>query len=134
MTLLASLVATSQRVRASRARLVKVRELGALLKALAPAEIPLATRYLSGATPQGRIGLGYATLTAAAVQAPAISPTLSVFELDERLSALASMRGAGSAARRDAALRQLFARASAAEQQFLLQLLAGELQIGRAHV
>ncbi len=130
MTLLASLVATSQRVRASRARLVKVRELGALLKALAPAEIPLATRYLSGATPQGRIGLGYATLTAAAVQAPAISPTLSVFELDERLSALASMRGAGSAPRRDEALRQLFARASAAEQQFLLQLLAGELRQG----
>jgi DNA ligase 1 len=130
VTLLAALVATSQRVRATRARLAKVRELAALLKLLAPAEIPLATRYLSGETPQGRIGIGYATLTAAAAQAPASSPTLSVVELDECLSALASMRGAGSAARRDEALRQLFARASAAEQQFLWQLLTGELRQG----
>ena len=130
VTPLASLVATSQRVRAARARLTKVRELAALLKLLAPAEIPLATRYLSGEIPQGRIGLGYATLSAAAAQAPATAPSLSVAELDERLSALGSMRGAGSAARREAALQQLFARASAAEQPFLLQLLAGELRQG----
>ena len=130
MTLLDSLVATSQRVRATRARLAKVRELAALLKSLAPAEIPLATRYLSGEIPQGRIGLGYATLAAAAAQPPAPSPMLSVAELDERLSALAGMRGAGSAARREEALRQLFARASAAEQPFLLQLLTGELRQG----
>jgi DNA ligase-1 len=130
VTLLASLVATSQRVRASPARLMKVRELAALLTSLAPEEIPLATRYLSGEIPQGRIGLGYASLATAATQAPAAAPTLSVGELDERLSALADMRGAGSAARREEALRQLFAQASAAEQPFLLQLLAGELRQG----
>jgi DNA ligase-1 len=130
VTLLASLVATSQRVRATRARLAKVRELAALLKSLAPAEISLATHYLSGELPQGRIGLGYATLAAAAAQAPAPAEILSVAELDERLGTLLGMRGAGSAARRDEALRQLFARASAAEQQFLLQLLTGELRQG----
>jgi DNA ligase-1 len=130
VTLLAALVDTSQRVRATRARLAKVRELAALLTSLAPEEITLATHYLSGEIPQGRIGLGYATLAAAAAQAPATSPTLSVAELDERLATLARMHGAGSAARRDEALRQLFARASAAEQPFLLQLLAGELRQG----
>ena len=56
MTLLAALVATSQRVRASRSRLAKVRELASLLRSLAPAEIELATHYLAGDTPQGRIG------------------------------------------------------------------------------
>jgi DNA ligase-1 len=130
VTLLASLVVTSQRVRATRARLAKVHELAAQLQSLAPAEITLATRYLSGEIPQGRIGLGYATLAAAAAATPAAAATLSVAELDERLTTLASMRGAGSAARRDAALQQLFTRASAAEQQFLLQLLTGELRQG----
>jgi DNA ligase 1 len=130
VTLLASLVATSQRVRATRARLAKVRELAALLKSLAPAEIALATRYLSGELPQGRIGLGYATIAAAAAEAPASTATVSVTDLDARLAALASIRGAGSAARRGDALRQLFARANAAEQQFLRQLLTGELRQG----
>src|SRR6202042_19441 len=53
-----------------------------------------------------------------------------VAEVDGKLSELAGMRGGGSAARRAAALQELFARATAPEQQFLLRLLIGELRQG----
>ena len=130
VTLLAALVATSQRVRASRSRLAKVRELASLLSSLAPAEIDLATHYLAGDTPQGRIGVGYALLTAAAQTAAAASASLSLTDIDSRLTTLAQLRGAGSAPRRAAALGALFAQATHEEQQFLLHLLAGELRQG----
>ena len=55
---------------------------------------------------------------------------MSVEDIDGALTHLAGIRGAGSAARRAAALRDLFARATAAEQQFLLRLLTGELRQG----
>ena len=66
MTLLSALVAASGRIRQTRSRTAKVHELAALLRALEPAEIGIATHYLSGETPQGRIGVGYTTLRAAA--------------------------------------------------------------------
>src|SRR5437762_4800021 len=43
---------------------------------------------------------------------------------------IATIRGAGSSARRAQALRDLFRRATAPEQQFLLHLLVGELRQG----
>ncbi len=130
VTLLASLVATSGRVGETRARLAKVRELAALLTSLAPSEIAIATRYLSGETAQGRIGLGYASLKGASAQPPALQASLSIAAVDESLTQLMGLRGAGSAARRSEALDLLFTRATAAEQQFLLQLFAGELRQG----
>ena len=66
MTLLANLVGTSERVAATAARQAKIRELAALLKALARDEIAIAALYLSGELPQGRIGIGFASLHAAA--------------------------------------------------------------------
>jgi DNA ligase-1 len=130
VTLLASLVASSQRVSASRARLAKVRELAALLNSLPSAEVAIAARYLAGETPQGRIGIGYASLRDAAAQEAAPEASLSIAEVDETLTRIASLRGAGSAARRSEALSALFRRSTAPEQQFLLQLLAGELRQG----
>ena len=62
MTLLDHLAGTSRRVGATSARLGKVRELAAFLKALPPDDIETAVHYLSGATSQGRIGIGYAAL------------------------------------------------------------------------
>jgi DNA ligase-1 len=59
VTLLAHLVATSQRVAATSARLAKVGELAGFLKTLPPAEVDTAVHYLSGETPQGRLGVGY---------------------------------------------------------------------------
>lgn len=130
MTLLSALVAASGRIRQTRSRTAKVHELAALLRALEPAEIGIATRYLSGETPQGRIGVGYTTLRAAAAQAAATRDTLAVADVDATLTHLTGLRGPGSAGRRAEALSSLFARATAPEQEFLLHLLAGELRQG----
>ena len=129
VTLLATLVATSQRVGATAARGTKIRELASFLGALQPDEIAVATQYLAGELPQGRIGIGYASLQRAA-GSPAAEGTLRLLEVDERLAGLALERGTGSAGRRAQLLRELFGRATAAEQEFLLQLLVGELRQG----
>ena len=130
MTLLATLADTSQRIGATPARLAKIRELASLLGQLEPGEIGIAVRYLSGETPQGRIGIGPAALGRAAAAEAAQAPTLSIAAVDERLTQLAAAGGAGSGSRRAQQLRELFALATAAEQRFLLQLLVGELRQG----
>jgi DNA ligase-1 len=130
VTLLSALVEASGRIRQTRSRTAKVRELAALLQELAPSEIGIATRYLSGETAQGRIGIGYAALRDAAAQSAAPRSTLAVEDVDASLTRLMGLRGAGSASRRSEALGALFARATAAEQEFLLHLFAGELRQG----
>jgi DNA ligase 1 len=130
VTLLAELVQASQRVGASAGRRVKVGELAALLKMLTPDEIDIGVHYLSGEIPQGKIGIGYAAVRAAAATPAAHLSRLSIAEVDDKLSVLAGIRGSGSAARRAAALQELFSHATAPEQQFLLRLLIGELRQG----
>ena len=130
MTSFAVLVETSQRVSANSGRLVKVRELASLLRILAADEIEIAVLYLAGGIPQGRIGLKASALHSAASHAAATAPTLPITEVDRRVGVIAAMRGDGSAARRAAALQELFASLTAAEQEFLLHLLAGELRQG----
>jgi DNA ligase 1 len=130
MTLLAQLVGTSQRVVATTARLGKVRELASFLRLLPGEEIDIAVHYLSGQLPQGRIGIGYSTLRAAAANSGPSEATLSIAEVDRALEAIAADHGAGSAARRAEALRAVFSRATAAEQQLLIDLLSGELRQG----
>lgn len=130
MTLLASLVGASQRVGATSSRLGKVRELASLLQSLAVDEIDIAVHYLSGDTRQGRIGIGYSALQTAAANIDASEATLSIADVDRRLSEIAAIRGAGSSAHRADALRELLARATSAEQQFLIALLIGELRQG----
>ncbi|HEV8017760.1 MAG TPA: ATP-dependent DNA ligase [Steroidobacteraceae bacterium] len=130
MTLIATLVDTSHRVSATPGRLAKIEELAGLLRTLQPDEIEIAALYLSGEMPQGRIGIGYATLQAAATGEAAPVATLAISEVDRQLAALAATRGGGSARRRDGLLRELFERATAAEQQFLLRLFVGELRQG----
>jgi DNA ligase-1 len=129
MTLLANLVATSQRVSANSARSTKVRELAAFLKTLQAVEIDLAVHYLSGEIPQGKIGIGYSTLKGAVSHA-ATAASISLTELDHALTELAAIRGSGSTAKRAKALSELFSRATADEQSFLLHLLVGELRQG----
>jgi DNA ligase-1 len=128
--LLAAVAGTSERVGATSGRLSKIRELAGLLASLEPEEIGIVTHYLSGEIAQGRIGIGYATLQAAAAQQGAERATLTVSDVDRRLTELARTRGAGSAIRRRHLLSELFALATPAEQSFLLRLLAGELRQG----
>src|SRR6202048_3078856 len=107
MTLLANLVETSQRVGATSGRLAKVRELAALLRSLQPDEIETGVHYLSGELPQGRIGIGFATLRTAAANPPAGTATLSVAAVDGLLTSIAEIRGSGSTASRTTALAGL---------------------------
>jgi DNA ligase-1 len=108
MTFLADLVSTSQRVRAASARRTKVRELSAFLKSLPSEEIETVVHYLSGEISQGRIGITYKALQAAAGTLAADQEGLSIAEVDRSLDAIAAISGAGSAARRAAALGELF--------------------------
>jgi DNA ligase-1 len=131
MTLLADLVRASSRVSATSSRLAKVREIAALLGRLSPQEIGIGVSYLAGELPQGRIGVGYAALRAAAGAASAPGEaSLSLEETDRLVAALADIRGGGSAKRRGAALSDLLTRATAEERTFLLRLLLGELRQG----
>jgi DNA ligase-1 len=130
MTLLAKVVDTSRRVSATSARLAKVRELAACLRSFAPDEIDAGVHYLSGDTRQGRFGIGYTALRAASAGTAAAEATLSIADVDRRLGEIAAIRGSGATAKRSEALRDLFSLATAAEQEFLLRLLIGELRQG----
>jgi DNA ligase-1 len=130
MTLLSAIVATSSKVAATSARSAKVRELAACLRQLQPDELVIGVAYLSGEPPQGRFGIGYSVLKAASGGTYAVQPTLNLLVVDRRLTELAGIRGSGSSARRADALRDLFSRATEAEQQFLVRLLMGELRQG----
>jgi len=130
VTQLATLVATSDEISETASRLAKVRALAQLLRALEPAEIEIAVAYLAGETPQGRSGIGPALLQPASTVAPATAATLEILEVDRRLSEVAAVRGAGSQTRRNEQLRDLFARATVDERDFLIRLLLGDLRQG----
>ncbi|MGH7529023.1 MAG: ATP-dependent DNA ligase [Gemmatimonadales bacterium] len=126
--LLSDLVETSRQVAATSGRLAKIALLADLLKRAGPEEVETVIAYLSGAVPQ-RVGVGWATLQAARVQ-PAREAMVEVVEGVEVLNAVARAVGRGSAAAKTKLLRDLFARATAEEQDFLVRLLTGELRQG----
>ena len=130
MTLLATLVEVSERVGASSGRLAKVRELAGLLRSLEPAEIPIGVHYLSGEMPQGRVGIGPSVLHEASEATPADAASLLLTEVDRTITDVAALRGPGLNSLRVAALRDLFGRATGAEQGFLARLLIGEIRQG----
>ena len=127
--LLAEIVAASAAVAATRSRTAKTSALAAVLRRAAPDEVEPVTAWLSGEVRQGRLGVGWRTLSAA-TGPPADLATLTVTGTDAALADLAATAGAGSQARRDAALRALTGAATADEQRFLVRLLTGELRQG----
>jgi DNA ligase-1 len=127
--LLAEVVATSETVAATRARTAKVAALSALLRRLAPEEVVPAVGFLVGDPRQGRIGVGWSTVSRA-VAAAAPEATVTISEVDETLAELAGLAGRGSVERRSAVLSALLRRATAAEQQFLGRVLLGEVRHG----
>jgi len=130
MALLADIAGASLRVAATARRLAKVRELAQVLRALEPQEIPIAIAFLSGETRQGRLGVAYASMQAARSAPAADHPSLTLAAVDGAFEALAAISGKGAAARREEALRTLFERATAEEQDFLTRLIVGELRQG----
>ena len=128
--LLAELLATSDRVAATRSRLAKVGALSDCLRRLDPAEVALGVAFLSGDTRQGRIGIGHAALKDALGTAAAGAPRLTLAQVDAELARLSQVKGEGSAAERAQLLSALFAQATAPEQDFLARLIRGELRQG----
>ena len=128
-TLLAALVNVSEQVAQTAGRLAKRDAIAECLRRADADEVAIVVAYLSGETRQGRIGIGYATL-ASLRGASATQPALVVGDVDAALGRIAATTGKGSAAERNAQLRTLFERATAAEQDFLVRLLVGELRQG----
>jgi DNA ligase-1 len=129
MSLFAELVRVSDRVAATPSRLAKIRALADFLRPLAREEIEIALPYLSGDIRQGKLAVGYAALQAARASA-ALAPSLTLRDVDAAFAALKQVKGKGAAERRGALLRELFARAAAEEQDFLVRLMVGELRQG----
>ncbi len=126
---LCAIVETSTRVVEASGRLDKIGHLASCLAACQPGSVPTAVALLAGQPRQGRIGIGYATLRAARTEG-AGRPTLTLAELDATLDRIVATRGKGAAAERARLLQELFERASAQEQDFLVRLLLGELRQG----
>ncbi|NIZ92145.1 ATP-dependent DNA ligase [Kineococcus rubinsiae] len=130
--LLADVVAASSAVATTRARTAKATAIAGLLRAAAAEEVEPVTAWLAGEPRQGRLGVGWRSLSGLtrADGAAEPEPSLTVTAVDDALTALAGTSGAGSAARREAALTALFGAATGDEQRFLVRLLTGELRQG----
>jgi DNA ligase-1 len=127
--LLANVVETSGRVAATSKRLAKIELLARLLKQLDSEEIEIVVSFLSGATRQGRTGIGFAVVRDSQA-APAAKATLEVLDADRALASLAGAKGPGSEQQKRAQLQSLMALATLEEQQFLKELLLGGLRQG----
>ncbi|HLZ26495.1 MAG TPA: ATP-dependent DNA ligase [Chloroflexota bacterium] len=128
MTLLLEIVETSRAIGATAARGEKIGRLAEVLRKLEPAEAAIGVAYLSSQLRQRQIGVGYAALRdlpEAAAQA-----TLSLIEVDADFEAIGQLAGRDSQAERRRHLVELFARATADEQHFLVRLMLGEVRQG----
>jgi DNA ligase-1 len=133
VVLLTELVLTSQAVAATPRRSVKIAEIAGLLRTASPPEVPVVVAFLSGELRQRQIGVGYAALGGLAAgggAADGMAPTLTVSEVDGVFAQVGAVTGAGAQATRRRMLAELFGRATDAERDFLIRLIAGELHQG----
>ncbi|MCO5994088.1 ATP-dependent DNA ligase [Actinoallomurus rhizosphaericola] len=126
--LLSEITETSQAVAATSGRRAKIELLAACLRDAEPEETAIAVAYLSGELPQRQIGVGWAALRD--LPPAAAQTALTVDEVDAAFTAIGAVSGKGSVTVRRQLVGELFARATAAEQSFLLRLLSGDLRQG----
>ena len=128
---LAALTGLVDRVRATTKKTEKVALIAAVLEEARGRDAELLAMYLTGALPQGRIGVGWSAVQAVMAGSPAaeVEP-LALGDLDRTFDTLAAERGAGSGERRARTLHALFARAREPERRFLAGLLMGEVRQG----
>lgn len=128
--LLIEVARASAEVGASSARRAKITRIAALLNEVRGEAdlVAVIVSWLSGELTQRQIGVGWASLRA--LPDPAAHPTLTVSDVEARLSAIGQVAGRGSQSRRAELLGALFAAATATEQTFLRRLLSGELRQG----
>jgi ATP-dependent DNA ligase I len=129
VTLLADVVAASTEVADTSSRSAKIAILAALLRRLERDEVPVAVGFLAGAPRQGRIGIGYSTMSGIQ-RAPAAEASLTVDDLDRAIGAVQDTTGSGSSAARREILRGLFSRATEQEADFIRRLFTGGLRQG----
>ncbi|MFE2045485.1 ATP-dependent DNA ligase [Streptomyces sp. NPDC059477] len=126
--LLTRLAEVSREVAATAARSRKTALLAELFRETDAEDVPIVIPYLAGRLPQGRLGVGWKLLGRPVP--PAAAPTLTVREVDARLTELAEATGPGSRARRAALVEALMGAATEDEQRFLFGLITGEVRQG----
>jgi DNA ligase-1 len=127
---LEELVSVSAEVAARSGRLDKIARLASLLARLSPNEVPIAVGFLTGWPRQGKLGVGWAAVSAARDHPAAASPSLELRDVDDTFEKLSSTRGRNSTSDRARLLGELLMRATAQEQSFLSALLVGEVRQG----
>ncbi|MET8111073.1 ATP-dependent DNA ligase [Streptomyces prasinus] len=126
--LLSRLARVSQEIAATSARSRKIALLAELFRDAEADDVPVVIPYLAGRLPQGRVGVGWKTLSRPV--APAERATLTVRAVDALIGRLAGVSGPGSQAGRALLLGELLGAATEDEQRFLLGLLSGEIRQG----
>ena len=126
--LLTRLAHVSQEVAATSARSRKIALLAELFRDAEADDVPIVIPYLAGRLPQGRLGIGWKVLSRQVEPAP--EPTLTVREVDARLTDLGKVSGTGSQAERARLVGELMGAATADEQRFLFGLITGEVRQG----
>ena len=128
--LLGRLVDTSEVVSQTRSRKKKAAAIADLLREAPVAQVGLATAYLVGVLPQGRIGIGYAAVRDLVLGEATNEQRLSLQEVDDRFREMMETSGAGSTTRKRDLLGALLRLATEVERSFLRRLLLGELRQG----
>ncbi|WP_327347229.1 ATP-dependent DNA ligase [Streptomyces europaeiscabiei] len=126
--LFARLARVSQEVAAASARSRKTTLLAELFGDADADDVPIVIPYLAGRLTQGRLGVGWKVLDQHIP--PATTPTLTVREVDARLTAIGTATGPGSQAERRRLVGELLAAATEDEQRYLFGLLTGEVRQG----
>jgi DNA ligase-1 len=126
--LLTRLAHVSQEVAATSARSRKIALLAELFRDAEADDVPIVIPYLAGRLPQGRLGIGWKVLSSPVP--PAAEPTLTVHDVDARLTELGKISGTGSQAERARLVGELMGTATEDEQRFLFGLITGEVRQG----
>jgi DNA ligase-1 len=127
---LEELVQVSTTVAVTPGRLDKISKLAALLTRVPPDDLPIAVGFLTGWPRQGRLGAGWASIASARDRQAATASTLDLRDVDSAFDQLLSVRGKNSGRERARLLGDLFARATAEEQNFVAALIVGEVRQG----
>ena len=130
---LQAVVECAREVGDTSSRRTKSERLAGLLAVCIPPELPIVVGLLTGEPRQGRIGVGWSTvsdLDHTGSSADPVADPVTVIQLDEAFETLARTDGPGSQARRRQILGSLLARMTAAEAEFVRDVLVGGLRQG----
>lgn len=107
----------------------KTARLAELFAAIDRPDVEIVVGLMLGQQRQGRIGIGWATVSSLDLT-PAAAPSLTVGDIDDMLTEVATISGDGSTARRADLLRAVLQRATTDEMEFMAQVLVGDVRQG----